>query len=117
MKAVLSACTLVMFIALFPVDASAQGVNLNGRWQCVAACFGAPGGIAFITQNGWELNVLNDVGVPSRAWIDYPGHIWIDRFNQGALYSPDGFTLQFDRGTVWQRVAEIPLPPPPYFRR
>jgi hypothetical protein len=55
---------------------------------------------AYITQNGWDLNLLNEVGMPSRAWIDYPGHIWVQRTNEGAIYSPNGFTLQFDRGTI-----------------
>jgi hypothetical protein len=89
--------------------ASAQGVNLSGPWQCVALCFGPPGGIAYITQYGWDLNVL--AGVPSRAWIDYPGHIWFRIGNQGAIYSPDGFTIQFDSGTIWQRAPEVPPPP------
>jgi hypothetical protein len=26
-------------------------------------------------------------------------------------------TIQFDRGTVWQRIVELPLPPPPLPRR
>ena len=107
---------IALSVAFATSDASAQGVNLSGRWECVTLCLGPPGGIAFITQNGWELNVLNDAGEPSRAWIDYPGHIWVDRAQQGAIYSPDGFTLQFDRGTVWQRAPELPPPPPPLRR-
>ena len=90
--------------------ASAQGVNLSGRWQCVASCLGPQGSLAYITQNGWDLNVLNELGMPSRAWIDYPGHIWVERADEGALFSPDGFTLQFDRGTIWQRAPELPPP-------
>ena len=31
----------------------------------------------------------------------------------GAIYSPDGMTIQFDRGTVWQRAIDLPPPPPP----
>jgi hypothetical protein len=108
MKAILSA--VAVFASLYAVDASAQNANLSGRWQCMALCLGPIGSYAFITQNGWDLNVLNDVGEPSRAWIDYPGHIWIDRFGQGAIFSPDGLTLQFDRGTVWQRVPDVLLP-------
>ena len=49
--------------------------------------------------------------MPSRAWIDYPGHIWVQRANEGAIYSPDGFTLQFDHGTIWQRAPLVPPPP------
>jgi len=90
--------------ALASTGASAQGVNLSGRWRCVELCLGAPGGFAFITQNGWELNIVNDIGAPSRAWVDYPGRIWIEQANEGAIYSPDGVTLQYDRGTIWQRA-------------
>jgi hypothetical protein len=111
MRMILSA--VAMISALIVTDASAQGVNLSGRWQCVALCLGPPGSIAFITQYGWELNLVNDAGEPSRAWVDYPGRIWIDTANQGAIYSPDGITLQFDRGTIWQRAPELLPPPPP----
>jgi len=109
MKTLLSAVALVA--TLWASSASAQYVNLTGQWQCVALCFGPPGGIAYITQYRWDLNVL--AGVPSRAWIDYPGHIWFPIGNQGAIYSPDGFTIQFDSGTVWQRAPELPLSSPP----
>jgi hypothetical protein len=105
-----------MLATLAATDASAQGVNLTGRWQCLALCLGPPGGLAFITQNGWQLNVVSDAGVPSRAWVDYPGRIWIETAYQGAIYSPDGLTLQFDRGTIWQRIPEVP-PPAPLPRR
>jgi hypothetical protein len=104
---------VALSVALVATVASAQGVNLTGRWQCVAWCLGPPGSFAFITQNGWELNIVNDAGEPSRAWLDYPGRIWVDRAYQGAIYSPDGLTIQFDRGTIWQRAPELPPPPPP----
>jgi hypothetical protein len=32
---------------------------------------------------------------------------------EGAVYSPDGMTIQFDRGSVWVRNVEPPPPPPP----
>jgi|SRR5580700_3970025 hypothetical protein len=105
--------TMALLITLVS-SASAQWVNLSGRWQCVALCLGPPGALAFITQNGWEMNVLNEFGMPSRGWIDYPGHIWIERAHIGGIFSPDGLTLQFDNGTVWQRAPDLPpLPPPP----
>lgn len=113
MRALLSGVAVAA--ALVATDASAQ-VNLSGRWQCMSGCLGAPGSFAYITQNGWELNVVNDAGIPSRAWVDYPGRIWVLEANQGAIYSPDGMTLQFDRGTIWQRAPELP-PPPPRRRR
>jgi hypothetical protein len=111
MKTILTA--VAMMGTLVATDASAQGVNLTGRWQCVALCVGPPGSLAFITQNGWQLNVVSDAGIPSRAWVDYPGRIWVETADQGAIYSPDGFMLQFDRGTIWQRAPEVPPPPPP----
>ena len=61
-----------------------------------------------MTQADWQLNLVNEAGMPSRAWIDYPGHIWAEAWNEGAFYSPDGMTIQFDNSTVWQRVVEVP---------
>jgi hypothetical protein len=104
-----------LLVALMATTASAQvqGVDLNGRYQCVSACFGAPGSFAYVTQYGWQLNVVDDAGQPSQAYVDYPGRIWVYRPNEGAIYSPDGLTIQFDRGTIWQRAPELPPPPPP----
>ncbi len=86
-------------------------MNLTGRYQCVAQCASdVPGQVAFVTQNGWELNLVNEVGVPSRAWINYPGRLWIERANFGAIYSPEGAVIQFDNGTIWQRAVELPPP-------
>jgi hypothetical protein len=92
---------------------AAQLVILTGRYVCVAGCTtGLQGQFAFITQNGTELNVVNDAGEASRGWVDYPGHIWVERADQGAIYSADGVTIQFDRGTVSQRALDLPPPPP-----
>jgi len=97
----------VLLAASIGSSAQAQSViNLSGTFQCVQGCRGT--GPAYVTQNGWELNLVNEVGQPSRAWIDYPGHIWAQYWNEGAVYSPDGMTIQFDNGTVWQRL----VPPP-----
>jgi hypothetical protein len=72
---------IAMVAALVATDASAQvqGVDLNGRYQCVVSCLGGPGSFAFVTQNGWELNVVNDAGQPSRAWVNFPGRLSIER--------------------------------------
>lgn len=103
--------------ALATTSVSAQNVvNLTGRWQCMAQCLAPPGGFAFITQNGWDLNLVNDLGAAAHAWVDYPGHIWLERANVGAIYSPDGIVLQFDNGTIWQRAPELPPVPPPPLR-
>jgi len=94
---------LIALGALGITSATAQ-VFLSGQYHCVENCSGS--GSAYITQNGWELNLVNEVGQSSRGWIDYPGHIWVQYWNEGAVYTPDGMTLQFDRGSVWQRMVE-----------
>jgi hypothetical protein len=98
---------LVALGATAATNASAQDVNLSGPYQCVVNCAGA--GPATVTQNGWDLNLVNEIGVPSRAWVDWPGHIWAQSWNEGAIYSPDGMTIQFDRGTVWHRILPQPV--------
>lgn len=99
-----------LIVAAFAAGGSAQAqvINLSGQFQCVQGCRGNEP--AYVTQNGWELNLVNEIGQPSRAWIDYPGHIWAKYWNVGAIYSPDGMTIQFDNGSVWQRF--VPPPPP-----
>ena len=82
--------------------------NLSGQYQCVQMCSsGMPYNLAYVTQNGRDLNVVDDLGMASRAWIDTPGRMWIERANQGAVFSADGMTIQFDRGTIWQRVVDV----------
>jgi hypothetical protein len=111
---------LVILSGFVATEASAQGVNLSGRYVCVQACrTGVTGLPAFVTQNGWNMNLLNEAGVPSRAWIDWQGHIWAENYQEGAVYSPDGMVIQFDRGTVWQRDLALPPPllAPPHYRR
>ena len=122
MKGMLSA--FAMAAALVATDASAQGVNLSGQYRCIHLCAdGLVGTPAFVTQYGWDLNLVNEVGQPVRAWVDWPGHIWVERWNQGAIYSPDGMAIQFDGGTVWQRdlgqfdtVYSLPPKPSPAVR-
>ena len=48
----------------------------------------------------------NDIGPTEGAWVDWPGHIWAQSWNEG----PDGMVVQFDRGSVWVRNI---APPPP----
>jgi hypothetical protein len=102
-----------MIAALAATNASAQGVNLTGQFRCVQMCAaGLQGQPAFVTQNGGNLNLLNEAGEPSRAWIDWSGHIWAENWHEGALFSSDGMTIQFDRGTIWQRdLGEPPATP------
>lgn len=105
---------LVALGALAATDANAQ-VNLSGQYRCIQSCKGQ--GPVFVTQQGWDLNLVNEAGQPSRAWFDWPGHIWADYWQEGAIVSPDGMTIQFDRGTVWQREPVVPPPPPAPPRR
>ena len=92
-----------------PIVASGVGPGLSGQFQCIAGCAGVPG-LAFVTQNGWDLNLVNEIGQPSRAWIDWPGHIWVQSWNEGAVYSADGMTIQFDNGTVWAKSVILVVP-------
>jgi hypothetical protein len=105
----------VGFVAAFAATgASAQSVDLTGRYNCIAMCRGA--NQPYITQNGPELNVVTEAGIPSRAWPDwyFPAtRIWVDAMVQSAVYTPDGLVIQFDGGTVWRRD----IPPPPAVRR
>jgi hypothetical protein len=100
--------------ALTTTAASAQSIDLTGAYQCIQVCRGDA--LAYVTQNGRELNLLTEAGVPSRAWPDWyfpASRIWIDAYNISAVYSPDGTLIQFDNGTIWQRY----VPPPPLRRR
>jgi hypothetical protein len=102
---------LALGAAMFASDASAQSVvNLTGPYRCVAMCReGLVGQPAFVTQNGWNLNLLNEAGEPSRAWMDWSGRIWAEGWGQGAIFSADGMVIQFDRGTIWQRDIATPV--------
>ena len=90
--------------AMVSTEASAQVLDLSGPYRCVQGCVdGLIGQPAFITQHGWDMKLVNEAGMESRAWIDRPGHIWVDFWHEGAVYSVDGLTIQFAHGTVWQR--------------
>jgi hypothetical protein len=105
--------------AAFASGASAQSINLTGTYRCIQDCRddyrGTP---AFVTQNGWNLNLVTETGESYRAWPDATAptsRIWIDARNEGAVYSPDGMRIQFDDGRVWQR--DFGPPPPGVWRR
>lgn len=99
--------------ALIATEATAQPINLTGRYRCVVNCRdGLVGSRTYVTQNRWDFNLLNETGETSRAWLDWftPNRIWVQNWNQGAVYAPDGMTIQFDRGSIWRR--DLGLPPP-----
>ena len=100
---------VVMPVVITQAAAAAPGqvLNLSGQFLCVEGCAAGLPALAFVTQNGWDLNLVNELGQPTRAWVDWPGHIWALNWNEGAVYSPDGMTIQFDNGTVWRRNIEL----------
>jgi hypothetical protein len=112
-------CVIGLLAVLATTEASAQSVNLTGSYKCVQMCQqGLVGYPAYVTQNGPDVNLLNEAGVPARAWPDWfapATRIWIDAWNEGAVYSPDGMTIQFDNGSIWTR--DLQPPPPPRGRR
>jgi hypothetical protein len=104
-----SVIAVAAFVSVLGVgSAQAQFADLTGQYQCIQNCIGP--GLSYVTQYGRELSLVNETGAPSRAWIDYPGHIWAEYWHEGAVFSPDGYTIQFDSGSVWQRFT--PAPPP-----
>lgn len=63
---VIVAAALIVIACAAGMPAMAQPViNLSGQFQCVQGCLGS--GLAYVTQNGWELNLVNEVGQPSRG--------------------------------------------------
>jgi hypothetical protein len=100
MKALLG--VIAVGVLCVPTIASAQVVNLTGQYRCIRLCTD-PQSPAFVTQNGSNLRLSTTTGISGHAWVDYPGHIWVESWYEGAVYSPDGMTIQFDRGAVWQR--------------
>ena len=100
-----------MLSALGIFSASAQpAVSLTGTYRCVQGCAsGFEGRTATITQNGWDLNIVTESGVAIRAWFDWfspTSRIWMEALHEGAVYSPNGMTIQFDRGTIWERTDD-----------
>ena len=106
--------------ALGVTQASAQPVNLTGKYICKLNCkYGLVDKPAYVSQNGWDINVVNEAGESSRAWIDWfsPTRVWFESWNTGAVYTGNAMIIQFDRGTIWQRDVELPPAPPPRRRR
>ena len=104
-------------VVAFTSGASAQSINLTGTYRCIRNCVdGSVGAPAFVTQNGYSVNLVTETGDSYRAWPDVTApnsRIWIDARNEGAVYSPDGTRIQFDDGRIWQRDFR----PPPGWRR
>jgi len=99
-----TATLLLTFLLSVETGAAlAQNINLTGRYVCVN-CPPGQARVGHITQGeGRDINLVNELGQSSRGYVDYPGRIWTFDWNQGAIVSPDGLTIQFDRGAVWRR--------------
>src|SRR5664280_1459479 len=82
----MTSSAIAILAVLAATDASAQSINLTGAYQCSEACReGLAGYPAFITQNGPDLNLLNEAGEPARAWPDWfapATRIWIEAWNE-----------------------------------
>ena len=103
MKVFMLAALATASAVLASTAAPAQVLDLSGQFRCVQGCAGGlVGAPAYIAQNGWNMRLVSEAGVRARAWIDRPGHIWVQYVDVGAIYSADGMTIQFDNGTVWQ---------------
>jgi hypothetical protein len=121
MKMISSVVGVGLLAAVAGTPVLAQSVDLTGTYKCIQTCrMGLVGSPAFVTQNGPQLNLLNEAGQASRAWPDWYApatRIWIENYGFGAVYSADGMLIQFDNGTIWQRDLGLPPPPPPTRRR
>jgi hypothetical protein len=89
---------------------SAQtAVNLSGTYRCMQGCGSSLEGKAYVTQNGRDLNIVTETGVAVQAWFDVftpTTRIWMEALHQGAVYSPDGMTIQFDQGALLRRIDD-----------
>ena len=110
---------LTIALAMLATDALAQDGILNGPYHCVQLC--QPGFEAapiYITQNHDQLNIVDEAGVAGRAQLDwFSRRFWVYAWNNGAVFTPDGVTIQFDNGRVWERGQPLPPPAAPRKRR
>ncbi len=73
---VLGAALAISVLTVGSASAQFLPPPLSGTYQCLQNCAGP--GLAYVTQNRWDLNLTNEAGQPSRAWVDYPGHIYAE---------------------------------------
>jgi hypothetical protein len=79
---------LAMLAGLPATHAAAQSVgaqsippNLSGLYRCVRSCAGPQ--VGRIVALGRQLVLTGPNGESIRAWIDWPGHIWVPALNEG----------------------------------
>jgi hypothetical protein len=105
-------CIVGTLTAIFVTEASAQVVDLTGRYRCIQVCsVGSIGKSGYVTQSEGSLNVRSQTGASSWASIDwFSSHrMWLEDWNEGAVFSADGMIIRFDRGTIWQRDSGKPV--------
>lgn len=56
---------LAALSAVGMAPAAAEDILLTGPYQCVQHCRGP--GVAFIAQNAWQLNLVNEAGLVARG--------------------------------------------------
>ena len=77
MKKFIVGCLVALGLMTSP--ASADIANLTGRYICVKNCNGMLWHSAYVTQNGWDLNLLTGANEPLRAQTD-----WFSRTASGS---------------------------------
>jgi hypothetical protein len=65
MKIIIVGCLVALGLMSSP--ASADIANLTGHYICVKNCNGMLRHSAYVTQNGWDLNLLTGANEPLRA--------------------------------------------------
>jgi hypothetical protein len=102
------ALTAACLMAAMSAPAFADSINVDGIYRCVHLCQpGYEGGRAFVGQSGSQLNLVNESGDSATGYIEWPRRIWSDKWDKGAMVSPDGTKIQFDDGKVW--IREMPV--------
>lgn len=101
---------LILSLAASGFASAQPAVSLTGTYKCMQGCAaGFEGRKVYITQNGWDLNIVTETGLAARAafdWFAPTSRIWVEALHQGAVYSANGMTIQFDRGAVWDRMDD-----------
>jgi len=82
---------VVALIAMASTEASTQVLNLSGPYRCVQGCVeGLIGQSAFITQNGWDMRLINEAAC-------HPEHGSIGPVTSGSTF---GVKAQYILSTV-----------------
>ena len=77
---------LAVAVAMFATDAMAQDGLLTGRYRCIQLC--RPGfelAPAYVTQNGGEINIVDEAGIAARGSLDwFSRKFWVVHFDMTA---------------------------------